>query len=132
MDTPLPAALGEARLDLGRAMGTVGPHARRRVVGVQPRVEFLTVVARCVRHRIAPRRLVSPIDAAMVLITVVAVAMPLAPTRVLVFLAALGRVTAQARRHLTDLDLSVLLTAVALLRGSNNARVDDLPPLIAR
>src|SRR4051794_16325356 len=58
MNTALEAAGSKLRLDLGRAIGAVGEHLRRRVALVQEPIQLLAVMDRRIGHLVAPDQLV--------------------------------------------------------------------------
>ncbi len=78
------------------------------------------------RHRIAPYQLVATINIDVVLVTVMRLAMLFGPARILVFLAVFGGSGLPFRRGLACFDLGIVVARVALARGRNDRRVNDL------
>src|SRR3990172_11536264 len=92
MDAALRALGRDLRLDLGRAVGAVGPHLPAGVARIQNVVELLAVVRRGVGGSPLADQLVRLVHADVVLVAVEAVAVLLGPARILVFLCVLGGV----------------------------------------
>src|ERR1700674_4884098 len=126
MDAALQAPRLELLLDLGRAVGAVGPHLATGVVSIQNVVELLAVVRRGVGGSPLADDLVQLVHADVVLVAVEALATLLGPARILVLLGVLGRFLLPLLRRLSGLDAIVLVLRVALLGRRHDGRVDDL------
>ena len=109
-----------------RPVDAVGPHAACRVVRRKQFIQHLAVMHRRVRHPVAPYQFVSTIDAGVILVAIVALAVLLRPARLRVLLATLGRLVIPGLGRLATLDLLVFVAAVALNRNRNNRRINDL------
>src|ERR1035437_8335581 len=90
VDPAAKAAGLEPRLSLGRAIGAVGEHVRRRVGFVHKAIQLLAIVDCRVAHVIAPDQFVRGSCIHMVLVAVKAPPMPLGPARSLVVLPVFG------------------------------------------
>src|SRR6266852_4073808 len=122
MDAALQALGRELGLDLGRAVGAVGPHLLAGVARIQNVVELLAVVRRGVGGRPLADDLVRLVDADVVLVAEVALVVLLGPTRILVFLGVLGWLFLPILRRFASLDAIVLLAGVALLGRRHDGR----------
>src|SRR4030081_3562127 len=91
MNTALEAAGSKLRLDLGRAIGAVGEHLRRRVALVQEPIQLLAVMDRRIGHLVAPDQLVLGIRIHVVLVPEKTLAVLLRPAHVAILLAQFGR-----------------------------------------
>src|ERR1035438_6720162 len=126
MDAALVALRLELGLDLGRAVGAVGPHLGSGVGLVQHIIELLAVVHARIRLRVPADELVHAVDANVVLVAVEALVALLGPARILVFLGILGRLVLPALRRLAGLDRLILAPAVALHGRGHDRSIDNL------
>jgi hypothetical protein len=127
MNTALEAAGSKLRLDLGRAIGAVGEHLRRRVAVVQEPIQLLAVVDRRIGHLAAPDQLVLGIRIHVVLVPEKTLAVLLRPARVAILLAQFGRLVVLRLRYPSGLHRLVLVTTVALLGDRYDRGVNHLP-----
>src|SRR5947207_15565865 len=109
MDAALHAPGLELVLDLGRAVGAVGPHLAAGVVRIQNVVELLAVVRRGVGGSPLADDLVRLVDADVVLVAVEALTVLLGPARILVLLRVLGGFLLPILRRFAGLDSLVLV-----------------------
>src|SRR3989337_301889 len=123
MDAALQALGRELGLDLGRAVGAVGPHLLAGGARIQNVVELLAVVRRGVGGSPLADQLVRLVHADVVLVAVEALAVLLGPACVLVFLRIFGGFLLPILRRFASLDRLVLLLGVALLGRTNDGRI---------
>ena len=109
MDAALQPLGRELGLDLGRAVGAVGPHLLAGVALVENVVELLAVVWRGVGGSPLADQLVRLVDADVVLVAVAALAVLLGPACSLVFLGVLGGFFLPLPRRLAGLDCLILV-----------------------
>src|SRR5258705_4754456 len=128
MDAALVASRLQLGLDLGRAVGAVGPYIGSGVGLVQHIIEHLAVVHARVRLRVPADELVRAVDANVVLVAVEALVVFFGPARILVFLGILGWLLMPALRRLAGLDRLVLAPAVVLHGRGYDRGIDDLAP----
>ena len=126
VDTAAKAAGLEPRLGLGRAIGAVGEHVRRRVGIVHKPIQLLAVVDCGVAHVIAPDQLVLGIRINVVLVAVEAPSVLLGPACVLILLPVLGRFLLPRRGGSATLDCLVFLARVPLCGHLHDGGIDDL------
>src|SRR3974377_2222443 len=126
VDAIAKAAGLEPRLSLGRAIGAVGEHIRRRVGFVQNRIQLLAVMDCRVTHVIAPDQLVHSVRIHMVLVAVEAPPMLLGPARILVLLPVFGWLLLPGLGCLATLDRLVLLPRVPLFGHRHDGGIDDM------
>src|SRR5215211_74716 len=109
MDAALQPLGCELGLDLGRAVGAVGPHLVAGVARIQNIVELLAVVRRGVSGSPLADDLVQLVHADVVLVAVEALTVLLGPARMLVFLGVFGGFLLPLLRRLAGLDRLVLV-----------------------
>src|SRR5665647_3035594 len=126
VDTTAKAMDLEPRLSLGRAIGAVGEHVRRRVGIVQKPIQFLAVVDCRVTHVIASDQLVRGVRVHVVLVAIKAPPMLLGPARILVLLPVFGGLLLPRLGRLATLDRLVLFPRVPLFGHGHDGGIDDL------
>lgn len=127
LDVAAVTSLFQFGLLLRRAVGRVRPHIGAGVGLVQQRIEHLAVVNGGIGHLEVTDQLVLSVDADVVLVPEVGLAVLLRPACICVLLSPHHGLVVPALRRLTFLDRLVLVPAVALARRGDHARIDDLP-----